>query len=62
MDKINLMTREEVAERLRISLRSVDRMTARGMLTAARIGGHRIMYRETDIENYIAKQFRQAAG
>jgi excisionase family DNA binding protein len=46
--KINYLTRQEVAERLKISLPTVDIYTRKGILKGRRIGS-RILFLESDL-------------
>lgn len=56
-----LLTRLEVAEALRVSLRLTDRLIGRGELPSLLVGGRRLV-RAEDLERYVAGQVRAAAG
>lgn len=53
-----LLTREEAAERLRISTRTLDDMEAAGEIRAVRIRG-RVLYHPEVIEAYIRRSARR---
>lgn len=46
-------TKEEVAQHLRVSVKTVQRMTARGELTAHNIGPRLIRYDLTEIDQML---------
>lgn len=48
------LTRKQTAEKLHISITTLDTYTKNGLLNAVKIG-HRVLYRYEDIENSIAK-------
>ncbi len=50
--KQNYLTRSEVAERLNISLPTLNEYTKRGIVPAYRIGA-RVLYKESEIENSL---------
>jgi excisionase family DNA binding protein len=50
-----LMNRFEVAERLNVSVRTVDGLIARGELKTLRVGDRRLA-RPEDVESYIVAQ------
>lgn len=52
-----LLTRAEAARMLKISDRTLDRFSD---LPRVRVGRRRIMYRQSDIEAYIARQIETA--
>ena len=49
-----MLTRKEAAERLAISLRTLDGLIARGQLPAYRIGPKSVRLRESDLDAYVA--------
>jgi excisionase family DNA binding protein len=55
-----LMTFDEVAERLRISPKTVRRMVQRGELRSVLISKRRSLVKESHVEHYIAAQTRRA--
>lgn len=58
------MTKAEVAETLRVSESTVNRIVASGDIKKASIGGKRgrCVYRRSDVENYVMKQFTANAS
>lgn len=50
--KENYITRRETAEKIRISLPTLNELTKSGRLNAYRIGG-RVLYRESEIEKSL---------
>ena len=59
-----LLTRDEVAKELRVSVRTLDRIVADGELLAGRIGGPRrgrVVFRSSDVAAYRHKVFSDAA-
>ena len=52
-----LLTRDEVCERLRCSMPTLDRMIARGDLPVVRIG-RRVLLRESTVNNWIRSHER----
>ena len=59
-----LLTRNEVAQELRVSTRTLDRLVAEGTLLAGRIGGPRrgrVVFRREDVAAYVHKVFSNAA-
>lgn len=57
-DSDRLLTREEAAERLRISTRTLDDMEAAGEIRAVRIRG-RVLYHPETLEAYIRRSARR---
>jgi excisionase family DNA binding protein len=53
------LTREETADLLNVSLRSVDRLCARGELRKGRAGGI-VRIERVSVEGYLAKMFGRA--
>lgn len=53
-----LLTREEAAERLRISMRTLDDLEASGRLRAVRIG-RRVLYNPAALDAFIRQQSRE---
>ena len=49
-----LLTRDEVADRLRVSLRTVDTLRERGELKAVRVG-RRVLVREADLAQFVRR-------
>ena len=47
------MTRKEVAEHLRVSVRTVDRMIASGQLPVRRVRGRAVRFLRSDVERYL---------
>ena len=61
---MELKTRQEAAAYLRVSLRTLDKLTAEKHLIGARIGGPRrgrVIYRQADIDAYVERQLEAAA-
>lgn len=48
-----LLTRKEVAGRLKVCTHTVARLQRRGLLTAVKIGGRLIRYLESDVNNLL---------
>ena len=62
---MNLLNRQEAAKFLRISVRSLDRLAAKGEIPYSKIG-KKVVYSQTDLESYFRKmrienQAREAA-
>lgn len=53
MTEERLLTKSEVAARLSVSERTIDRMVATGQLRATQ-AGNRVRFRPQDIEDYLA--------
>jgi len=53
-----VLERDETAKKLRISLNYLDRLRARGKGPKFVRLGHRVLYREQDVENWFAAQVR----
>lgn len=53
--KTRLLSRQEAAERLGVSLRTLDGMVQRGVLPAYRIGPKIVRLKETDLEAYLER-------
>ena len=51
---MSLLTRKEAAERLTVSLRTLDGLIARGQIPAYRIGPKAVRLKSEDLEAYIA--------
>lgn len=47
-----MLTRQEVADRLKVSVRAVDRLRASGKLPAVRVGGC-VRFTEKSLDDYI---------
>jgi excisionase family DNA binding protein len=61
---MDLKTRDEAAKYLRVSLRTLDKLTAEKEIIAARIGGPRrgrVVYPQENIDAYITRQLEAAA-
>ena len=56
------MTREQVAKRLHVSLRTLDKIIAEGELVGGRIGGRRLLFRQCDVDDYVFKQIQKGAA
>jgi excisionase family DNA binding protein len=56
-----LLSRAEIAERLNVSIRSVDGLIARRELRTLRVGDRRLARRE-DVEAFIAAQLENAGS
>jgi excisionase family DNA binding protein len=54
MDSNKLMTKREVAERLSISTRTLDRIRSMGEIKAVRVGGQ-VRFRPEDVEKFISR-------
>lgn len=54
-----LMTRQETADFLRISLRTLDDMAAAGEIQPTRVRS-RVLYRREDVEEYLERQRAEA--
>jgi predicted DNA-binding transcriptional regulator AlpA len=65
-DEDRLLTKAEVAERLRLPLKTVDFWRAQGKGPKGRRIGNRVLYRASDLERWIADQWedvpRKARG
>ena len=59
-DSDTLLTREEAAERLRISVRTLDDLEASGRLQAIRIG-RRVLYHPETLDAFIRQQSREGS-
>lgn len=55
-----LLTREEAAKRLRISVRTLDDLEAGGRLRAVRIG-RRVLYHPDNLDAFIRQQSREGS-
>jgi excisionase family DNA binding protein len=55
-----LLTLDEAAAALRISVRTVHRLVASGQLRPTKIG-RRTLFRESEVEAYLAAAYRRAA-
>ena len=51
-----MLTRNEVAEMLHISLRTVAKLLADGEIPSHRIGGRRVLIFESDVIDYVRRQ------
>jgi excisionase family DNA binding protein len=51
----SLLTRDDAAEYLAISKRTLDRLVQSGSIPAYRIGGHR-RFRREDIDSFVASR------
>lgn len=51
-----MLTREEVAEMLHVSLRTVAKLLADGEIPSHRVGGRRVLIFESDVINYVRSQ------
>lgn len=56
------MTREQVAKRLHVSVRTLDKIVAEGGLVGGRIGGRRLLFRLCDVDAYVLKQIQNGAA
>jgi excisionase family DNA binding protein len=56
-----LLTKKEAQERLRISLSTLDRHLANGLLTPTKIGG-RVFFRQQTLERFIRSCERKSSG
>lgn len=56
------MTREQVAKRLHVSVRTLDKIVAEGGLVGGRIGGRRLLFRMSDVDAYVLKQIQNGAA
>ncbi len=52
-----LLTRCEVAKRLRCSVRTLDRIVADGELVAASFRGGRVLFQLKDVDRFILRTF-----
>ena len=50
-----LITPPELAERLRLSVKTVRRLAATGKIGCVRIGRNGIRFREADVENFLKR-------
>lgn len=57
---IKLLTLDEAADAMRVSVRTVHRLVASGQLRPTRIG-RRTLFRESEIEAYLSAAYRRAA-
>lgn len=55
-----LLTLDEVAKRLRVSVRTVQRERSLGHLRAVRIG-RRVLFTEREVDAYVAAAYRRSA-
>jgi excisionase family DNA binding protein len=53
-NKTPMMTSEEVAERLRIGVRTIPRLVERGDLRAVRVGSRVFRFDPDEVERYVA--------
>ncbi len=53
-DPTLMLTKKQLANRLRVSERSIERWTRRGLITAHHLGPRLVRYRLTDVEQLIA--------
>lgn len=53
---MELITRQQAADRLAISIKSLDALVKRGQLPAYRIGPKMVRIREQDLEAYVANR------
>jgi len=51
---MKLLNREEAAEFLRVSVRSLDRLASKGEIPYSKIG-KKVVYSQTDLESYFRK-------
>jgi excisionase family DNA binding protein len=56
------MTREQVSKRLYVSLRTLDKIIAEGHLVGGRIGGRRLLFRQSDVDAYVLRQIQNGAA
>ncbi len=54
----SMMTSEEVAERLRIGIRTIPRLVERGDLRAVRVGTRVFRFDPAEVERYVADRPR----
>lgn len=52
---LDLLTKQEIADRLRVSTRTVENLTARGVLPVVRLGGRLVRYSRSAVEARIAE-------
>jgi len=57
----DLLTKRETAAYLRVSLRTVERWTAAGTLTASRMSAHTVRYRRGDLAAFVTARQQLAA-
>lgn len=57
-EALTLLTRAEAAKVLRVGLRTLDGIVARGDLRPARIGGRKLVFRAKDVARYVDKSIR----
>lgn len=56
-----ILTKAEACERLRVSLRTLDRLIARGELTTLKIGRRRFV-RPSDLEDFLEQRAKAGAA
>ena len=56
---IDMLTINEVAERLKLSVITIRRLVSRGELKAYRLGGRQLRFKESEIAAYIDAQLIQ---
>lgn len=54
------VTRLELAELLRVSVRTVDRMIAAGEIPVRRVRGRAVRFLRSDVERYLKGEMRKA--
>ena len=57
---VELLTRDEAAARLRVSLRTLERLMASGQIRVVKIG-RRTLIKGTEVDAYVAAASRRAA-
>jgi len=63
MEPQKYLSRQEAAAHLRVSVRTLDALTAERKIVGARIGGSvrgRLIFRTEDLDAYVEKQLREA--
>lgn len=56
----NYLTKNEAAQVLRLSTRTLDRLVAERQINAARVGGRRLLFRREDLDGYVLKCLRES--
>lgn len=58
MSKSPLVTKQEAAEYLRVNMKTVERMVARGTLKKVDLGGRAVRFNRSDLENLAKKKMK----
>lgn len=61
MQTSDLLTKIEAAGFLRISMRTLDRLIAERQILGARVGDRRLVFRRTDLEQFVYRRLQESA-